>query len=71
MLISPILLSGLPRALAYLDPGSGSLIIQMLIAAVVGGGLLLRTFWSKIFGKGKSSEDELGDVAEDIENHQS
>ena len=54
---SAILFSGLPRTLAYLDPGSGSLIVQMLIAVVVGGGLLLRTFWGRITGKKKAEED--------------
>jgi hypothetical protein len=45
-------LSPPPRLVAYLDPGSGNLTIQMLIAVTVGGGLLLRTFW------GKQNEDE-------------
>ena len=66
MHFSPSLFTSLPRMLAYLDPGSGSLIIQMLIAAVVGGGLLLRTFWSKLFGKGENAEDEMEDTAEDM-----
>ena len=69
MHFSPSLFTSLPRMLAYLDPGSGSLIIQMLIAAVVGGGLLLRTFWSKLFGKGKNVEDEIDDIDENMENH--
>ena len=33
---------------AYLDPGSGSYLIQMLIASLVGGGLFFKTFWVKI-----------------------
>ena len=33
---------------AYLDPGSGSYLIQMLIASLVGGGLFVKTFWVKI-----------------------
>ena len=51
--------------LAYLDPGSGSLIVQMLIAAIVGGGLLLRAFWGKITGKGKKTEDDLDETQEE------
>ncbi len=34
--------------LAYLDPGSGSYILQLLIAAALGGLLLLRVYWSKV-----------------------
>ena len=33
---------------AYLDPGSGSLIIQLLVAAILGGLVTIRMFWSKI-----------------------
>jgi hypothetical protein len=53
---------------AYLDPGSGSFIIQMLIAGIVGAGFLLRGFWSKLFGKRTESDDELDDVDEITED---
>lgn len=33
---------------AYIDPGSGSFIVQALVAAVLGAALLARTFWSQI-----------------------
>lgn len=36
------------RAFAYLDPGSGSLILQGLLAAFIAAGLVLRHFWQKI-----------------------
>lgn len=32
----------------YLDPGSGSLLVQLLIAAVLGIGVAVRIYWSKI-----------------------
>lgn len=44
----------------YLDPGSGIIILQMVIAAVLGAGVIVRSQWSKIkklFG-GKPSNDE-------------
>jgi len=50
----------------YLDPGSGSFIIQILIAALLGLGVALRASWGKIkklFGRGKSEEDD--DSADD------
>lgn len=36
------------RAYAYLDPGTGSFVIQLLIAGVLGGLLALKLFWGKI-----------------------
>ncbi|MBT3456073.1 hypothetical protein HN446_03340 [bacterium] len=33
---------------AYIDPCSGSMIIQLLIAALVGGGFAIKVFWVKI-----------------------
>jgi hypothetical protein len=37
-----------PEALAYLDPGTGSLIVQSLIAALAAVGYGLRLYWSRI-----------------------
>lgn len=33
---------------AYLDPGSGSFILQLLVAGILGGLVALRMSWSKI-----------------------
>lgn len=44
-LLTPIL-----RPQAYLDPGSGSFLIQLLIAGLVGAGFLIKTYWKKIKG---------------------
>ncbi|MDD2522060.1 MAG: hypothetical protein PHW11_04495 [Anaerolineaceae bacterium] len=43
----------------YLDPGSGSMLIQLAIAAVLGAGVLLRVFWKNIkaFFTGKKVEE--------------
>jgi hypothetical protein len=52
---------------AYLDPGSGSLILQVILAALLGGLLVLRTSWNKVKdflgglfkrNPGEESEDE-------------
>lgn len=32
----------------YLDPGSGSFLIQLLLAAVLGIGVAVRIYWAKI-----------------------
>jgi len=48
--------------LAYLDPGSGSILIQLLIAALLGIGIAVRASWGKIKGwfgvKPKADEDD-------------
>jgi hypothetical protein len=40
---------------AYLDPGTGSIIIQLLIGVIVGGLVSVRIFWSKIRARFKGS----------------
>ena len=63
------LFSGFGDKLAYLDPGSGSFLIQLLIAALLGVGIALRASWSKIkgfFGI-KSEADEDAEDEEDNE----
>ncbi|HEX5838254.1 MAG TPA: hypothetical protein VFY26_10525 [Anaerolineales bacterium] len=51
--------------LSYLDPGSGSFLIQMLIAALLGIGIAVRASWSKIKGwfgvKPKADDDDDDD----------
>ena len=47
--------------LPYLDPGSGSFIIQIAIAVLLGLGVAIRASWSsikKFFGMKTKTEDE-------------
>lgn len=63
MYFSPVLLPQLLKPLAYLDPGSGSLLIQLAVAAVLGLGVLIRLQWGrikKLLG-GKSAETDTED----------
>lgn len=47
--VAAIVAAAAPRdALAYLDPGSGSLAIQMAIAGLLGGLFTLKTYWYQI-----------------------
>lgn len=32
----------------YIDPGAGSVILQLILGAVLGGGVLIKVFWKKI-----------------------
>ena len=50
-----------PRpALAYVDPGSGSFVIQMIVAAVMGAGVTLKLYWHKIKDRlsGSNSQED-------------
>lgn len=49
----------------YLDPGSGSFILQILIATLVGGLFVIKMYWKRItdffrnlFSKGRSDTEE-------------
>jgi hypothetical protein len=44
------LLGRLPKAPAYLDPGSGSFILQLLLAALVGSLFLVKSYWKRLGG---------------------
>jgi len=35
-------------AYAYLDPGTGTMIIQAIFAALVGVGITIKVYWAKI-----------------------
>ncbi|MEN6436740.1 MAG: hypothetical protein ABFD14_08675 [Anaerolineaceae bacterium] len=50
--------------LLYLDPGSGSFILQMVIAAAVGGAFAVKVYWKKIkkFFSGKKGIEEPTDL---------
>jgi hypothetical protein len=53
--------------LPYLDPGSGSFLIQLLIATALGLAIALRASWGKIkglFGAKPKSDEEDEDEAE-------
>lgn len=47
-------------AYAYLDPGTGSLIIQGIIASIAAAGAMARIYWHRITGlfRSKKPEDE-------------
>lgn len=64
LLIAGLALSVFPSvAYAYLDPGTGSYVFQVLVGAVLGGVFALKMFWksiraylSNLFGKEKAGE---------------
>jgi len=46
--------------LAYLDPGSGSFILQLLVAGILGGLVAIRMYWSKIKARFTRKPQETG-----------
>jgi len=70
-LINSVVLAGLllliftHNAHAYLDPGTGSYILQLIIAGLLGASLAVKIYWgniktffSNLFSKGQSEEDD-------------
>jgi hypothetical protein len=53
--------------LPYLDPGSGSFIIQIAIAVLLGLGVALRASWSRI-KKYFGAKPEEDDDSENVQN---
>ena len=52
----------------YLDPGSGSLLLQVLLALILGAGVTIKLYWRKIksfFNKNKTEPES--EIVEDIE----
>ena len=58
ILAAVFLLVTIVSASAYVDPGTGSMIIQVVIAAIVGTGAFLGAFWRKLFRKRRDPDDE-------------
>ncbi len=47
--------------IAYLDPGSGSIILQLVLAGLLGAGVLVKVFWRKIkalFGRAEPKKED-------------
>lgn len=69
--LTNLLLSGLADKAAYLDPGSGSFLLQLLIAGIAGMGIFIGAQWSKIktiFSKKKAETDDETDDESDESN---
>ncbi len=59
-----LLLAWTPLAHAYLDPGSGSMMLQMLLGGVAGTAVILRLYWKRLLaflGISKKEETSAGE----------
>jgi len=63
MQIVHVLLAGYP---AYIDPGTGSLVFQVLVGAAVGALVTVKLYWQRVkafFARRRSPDDPGGDSA--------
>jgi hypothetical protein len=61
--ISVVLLILMGDAQAYLDPGTGSMLLQVILGGVAAVGVAVKLYWHKLrvaFGMGKKEESEDG-----------
>ena len=68
--VTLLLLTGSVDAAAYLDPGTGSLILQGIIATIAVVGMTIKTYWYRItswFGGNRGSKSLLDDEESDKE----
>jgi hypothetical protein len=49
---------------AYLDPGSGSFILQLLLAGLLGGLFIVKSYWQKIVAFFRSRSNKGNDTGE-------
>ena len=48
LIVFAIMVATIPRANAYLDPGTGSYLIQIIIGGLLAGGASIGMFWRRI-----------------------
>jgi hypothetical protein len=62
-LLAIVLWGAAPSAWAYLDPGTGSMLLQVILGGIAAVGVALKLFWHKIrialgLSKKPATEDE-------------
>ncbi len=58
ILAAVFLLLPVMSAFAYVDPGTGSMVVQAIIAVLVGGAAFIGAFWRKLFRKRRDKEQD-------------
>jgi hypothetical protein len=51
----------------YLDPGFGSMVLQLVLAGLLGAGVIIRVFWKNIKGIFSKKKSEPIDFKDDID----
>ena len=54
-------------AFAYLDPGTGSMVLQLLLGGIAGAIVILKLYWRRFVGlfRGNTSEETKGYSSKD------
>jgi len=54
-------------ALAYLDPGTGSMVLQLLLGGIAGAVVILKLYWRRFVGlfRGNAREESENSSSED------
>jgi len=65
LIVTLLLLLATEPVFAYLDPGTGSMLLQVILGGVAAVAVAIKLFWYKIraavgLGKKSSAEDETG-----------
>ncbi len=63
VVIAVFLFLPVASAFAYVDPGTGSMVVQAVIAALVGGAAILGAFWRKLFRRRRNRDGDPADNA--------
>ncbi|MCB0358545.1 MAG: hypothetical protein KDD44_02885 [Bdellovibrionales bacterium] len=56
VLLLPVAILLPQTAYAYIDPGTGSLLVQLLLAGVAGVGVFFKVMWRRVTGKPSSKD---------------
>ncbi|MBW6473577.1 MAG: hypothetical protein K0B14_10660 [Anaerolineaceae bacterium] len=51
----------------YLDPGFGSMVLQFILAGILGLGVIVRIFWKNIKGFFHKNDINSTDIKDDID----
>jgi hypothetical protein len=57
------------KPLLYLDPGTGSFIIQILLAGLLGLGVAVKVYWNKIVKFFNRNENDTLDALDEIDEY--
>jgi hypothetical protein len=45
---------------AYLDPGTGSMVLQVVVGGIAAIGVAGRYYWKRLTGRGQTDQEETG-----------
>ena len=55
------------EALAYLDPGSGSMMLQLLLGGIVGVAAILKLYWNSFTGLFRRKKQQDGSTPLEVD----